>query len=393
MKGNRHRKPAILALMFLVAFMAACDPEADNYGEIPVTIDHIRWGSRKSPLKDVTVSWRSIGDNDLFRWGYTEDYEKGIFNTGLETDLLGGNIRNYTFAGLEPSSVIYYTIYDSENYRWTGQDTFQTAPDPELNHFKFTAGGDSRTDLPAWNLVSVAIERLDFAFYLGDLVNDGTNQDDWEKWYSNGESFISDNLVFYVKGNHDKGDIFHNNLVNPGKRQYYAFTFGNAVFIGLDDYDPDIYSIQAAFIDSVFSSNTDKTWRFVFFHRPFYTSGSHSGDMDHLFDSWWKLFDDYGVDMIFNGHVHHYTRSKPINRNISDTSAVSEYGSGPDEGRCQVIAGSYGAPRHPADSGWFVQSSYEKYAYTTTKVNGNELILRAFDAETGEKFDELVLVK
>jgi hypothetical protein len=393
MNSHFNGMPAILALIFIAAFMASCDHKAENYGEIPYAIDHVRWGSRKSPLEGVTVSWRSIGNNDLFRWGYTPAFEKGIFNTVLEADLLGRNIRNYTFDSLEPSSTIYYSIYDSENYVWTEQVTFQTAPDPTLNQFKFTAGGDSRTDLPAWHLVSEAIERLDFALYLGDLVNDGTNEDDWENWYSNGESFISDNLVFYVKGNHDKGEVFHNNLVNPGKRQYYAFTFGNAVFIGLDDYDQEKYSVQAAFIDSVFGSNTDKTWRFVFFHRPFYTSGSHSGDMDHLFDSWWKLFDDYGVDMIFNGHVHHYTRSKPINRNISDTSAVSEYGSGPGQGRCQVISGGYGAPRHPADSGWFVESSFERYAYATTEVSGNKLILQAFDAETGEKFDELILTK
>jgi hypothetical protein len=115
--------------------------------------------------------------------------------------------------------------------------------------------------------------------------------------------------------------------------------------------------------------------------------------MDGLFDSWWKLFDDYGVDLIFNGHEHNYLRTKPINRNISDTSAVNEYGSGPGQGRCQVIAGSYGAPRYPVHEGWFVELSFDRYLYTTVEVNGNELTLRAIDAETGEKFDELILDK
>jgi hypothetical protein len=382
-----------LCISGIFSLVGACSPKTDIPEEIASGVDHIRWGSKESPLDKVTISWRSAGGTDLFRWGYSPSYEKGLFEAGLSSDLLGDNIREYTFDRVEPSSTIYYSIYDSENYAWTEQGAFQTAPDPSQNHFKFTAGGDSRTDLASWHMVSEAIERLDFALYLGDLVNDGTNKNEWENWYDSGKTFISNNLVFYVFGNHDKGNIFHNNLVNPGNGKYYAFAYGNAVFIGLDDYDQQAYTAQTAFIDSVLSANTDKTWRIVFFHRPFYTSGSHSGSMDALFGSWWKLFDDYGVDLIFNGHKHNYTRSKPINRNVSDTSAVNEYGNGPGQGRCQVISGSYGAPRYEADSGWFVESSFEKYAYTTTEINGNELILKAFDAETGEMLDELILAK
>jgi hypothetical protein len=382
-----------LVLAGVIFFLGACKSKPDKPEEIAASVDHIRWGSKLSPLEQLTICWRSEGSNDMFRWGYSPSFEKGVFATGLNLDLLGGNIREYTFDIVEPSSTIYYSIYDSKKYIWTEQGAFLTAPDPALNHFKFTAGGDSRTDLPAWHNVAQAIERLDFAIYLGDLVNNGSKKEDWENWYSNGETFISNNLVFYAKGNHDAGNIFYNNLVNPGFGKYYAFTYGNAVFIGLDDNEYDLYSTQAAFIDSVFSANTDKTWRIVFFHRPFYTSGPHSGDMNGLFGSWWKLFDDYGVDLIFNGHEHNYTRSKPINRNISDTAAVAEYGSAPAQGRCQVIAGSYGAPRYNADEGWFVETSFDRYGYTTTEINGNEMILRAFDAETGEKFDELVLTK
>ena len=216
---------------------------------------------------------------------------------------------------------------------------------------------------------------------------------DWEDWYAYGEKFISNNLVFHVKGNHDIGNIFNNNLVNPGNGNYYAFEFGNAIFIGLEDHDKSTFDDQAQFIDSLFMKNTGKTWRFVYFHRPFYSSGRHAGEMDGLFDSWWKLFDDYGVDMIFNGHEHCYVRTKPLNRNISDTSAVNEYGSSPGQGRCQVIAGSYGAPRYAVREAWFVELTFYRYTCTTTEVSGNKLIFKAFDAETGEKFDELILDK
>ena len=357
-------------------------------------VEHIRWGTKLSPLENVTISWRSTGGEDKIRWGYTSAYENGEHETELREDLLRYfNIQEYTFDILAPSSTIFYTIYDSENDLWTDQKTFQTAPDPALNHFKFTAGGDCRTDLEAWHMVSEAIERLDFALFLGDVVNNGTTWPDWDNFYAYGDNFISNNLAFHIRGNHDIGYIFNNNLVNPGNGRYYAFEFANAIFIGLDDQNDDTHAAQAAFIDSVFSSNTDKTWRFVFFHSPFYSSGGHSGEMDNLFGTWWKLFDDYGVDMIFNGHEHCYVRTKPLNRNVSDTSAVNEYGSGSGQGRCQVIAGSYGAPRYPEQEGWFVELSFDRYNYTTIEVNGNELTFKAIDATTGEKFDELILTK
>jgi hypothetical protein len=386
--------PALLLAGFLTC-VASCSKNDPQGTEGPSdSVQHIRWGSRVSPLDNVVISWRSKGGSDKFAWGYTPACEKGDFPASRKTDLLGGlNCQQYTFDQLQPSSTIYYTIYDSWNNIWTTQQTFQTAPDPATNQFSFSAGGDCRTNVDDWHMVSEAIERKDFALFLGDLVNNGWLWPEWENWYSYGEKFITGNLVFYAHGNHDKGNIFYDNLVNPGNGKYYAFTFGNAVFIGLEDQEYLLYDKETAFIDSVFKSNTDKTWRFVFFHKPFYTSGGHAGEMDGLYPTWWKLFDDYGVDLIFNGHEHNYLRTKPINRNVSDTSAVAEYGSGPGQGRCQIISGSYGAPRYAAHHGWFVEVTSEKFCYTTVEVNGNSLLFEAFDAETGEKLDEMTLNK
>jgi hypothetical protein len=47
----------------------------------------------------------------------------------------------------------------------------------------------------------------------------------------------------------------------------------------------------------------DVKWKIIFFHKPFYTIGTHYGEMDTYFDTWLKAFDDYGVDFVVNGHV------------------------------------------------------------------------------------------
>jgi 3',5'-cyclic AMP phosphodiesterase CpdA len=55
----------------------------------------------------------------------------------------------------------------------------------------------------------------------------------------------------------------------------------------------------------------DASWRFVAFHHPpFHTSDAHKDDQ------WMRTlcptFEAGGVDIVFNGHVHNYQRTKPI---------------------------------------------------------------------------------
>ncbi|RLD40223.1 MAG: hypothetical protein DRI89_12455 [Bacteroidetes bacterium] len=357
-------------------------------------IDHVRWGSKIDPLNGVTISWRNNTEADKIKWGYTESMENGVFDPLVDNDLVGYfNKHEFTFDALTPSSTIYYSLYDSGTDEWTEVNTFKTAVDPANNHFKFTAGGDSRTVVNDWNIVSKAIEVTDFSLYLGDIVNSGGSNKDWEAWYYHGVDFISKNLSFHIRGNHDAGTRFPNNLVNPGNGLYYSFEFGNSIFIGLDDYYDETWPEQTAFLEEVLEANQDKTWKFLFFHSPFFTSEGHAGEMDTLRSTWWKLFDDYGVDIIYNGHEHTYLRTVPINLSISDSAGVAEYGSNAGQGRCEIISGCYGAPLYSPHEGWFVDNSFARLHYTTTEVNGTELTFKAIDAETGEVFDELILSK
>ena len=55
-------------------------------------------------------------------------------------------------------------------------------------------------------------------------------------------------------------------------------------------------------------------WIFVFFHVPLYASGGH-GKSDALISDLQSIFDNSGVDLIFQGHDHHYERM--IVNNIS----------------------------------------------------------------------------
>lgn len=382
-------------LILLLIFSFACRHEKEPEPNTEITsIDHIRWSSKLNPLDSAAISWRSNGTSDKIKWGYTFSLEKGEFIAVIDSDYVGSlKLHRYFFEHLAPSSTVYYRLFDSADSGWTNTMSMKTAPDPASNHFKFTAGGDSRTNLSDWHLVSEAIERADFSLYLGDLTADGTNDRCWEDWYSYGQKFIENNMVFYVRGIHDLGDKFGNNLVNPGNGLYYSFAYGNSVFIALDAPGTESWQEQAVFLEDVLKQNSDKTWKFVFFHSPFFTSQVHTGEMDVLRSTWWKIFDDYGVDFVLNGHEHSYLRSVPINLNVSETAGVPQYGSLPGQGRCQIISGQYGAPPYGLHEGWFVAKTFVRMHYTTFEVNNSELMFKAIDAQTGEVFDSLYLNK
>ncbi len=285
---------------------------------------------------------------------------------------------------------------------WTEEKTYSTAVETTSTKFSFLAMGDSRTYVSDWRDVSNAanVNSTDFTLFTGDIVSDGSDVEDWNDWFDFGEEFLEQNLVFHTIGNHEcrgGGETVYPNIftlpTNPtGTEYYYSFTYGNAVFICLDTEEDDtesVRSIQYNWLVDVLTENQDKTWKIVWFHRPFYTTGSHAGEMDYKMNTWFDAFDTYGVDMIFNGHDHMYERTKPVQK---DGIVVDEYGSNPGQGRCQIVCGGAGAPLYtPGNADW-LETSAKKFHYCKIEIDGYDLNLEVYD-ENNTQFDDLMLHK
>ena len=114
--------------------------------------------------------------------------------------------------------------------------------------------------------------------------------------------------------------------------------------------------------------------------------------MDDFFSTWWQAFDDFNVDVIFNGHTHNYQRTVPINRNISVDSAVDSYGDCSNQGRCQIVTGGAGAPLKDIGEGWFIKKSYSILHFVTTQVFEDRLIIKAYD-QNHNIIDSLSIIK
>ena len=360
-------------------------------------IINIRFGSTGNPLNGLTVTWKNSGTSDSIAWGYTTNLEQGKFK-GFKREHTFGTMFDYTFPSLNAVSTIHYALFDSKGSIWTEERTFTTASDTSNNQFSFTVLGDSRTYPDQWKIISEAALETDFTLFMGDVIADGAIQSGWDDWFEYGEEFIAREPVYHCIGNHDEDnsssgfDTYLSMFTLPGAETYFSFNYGNAVFICLNTEDSG-NTAQYNWLLSTLEANKYQTWKFVFFHRPFYTSPTHVGEMDGYFNTWWQAFDDYGVDMIFNGHTHNYQRTKPINRNVNTTSPVANYGSGEGQGRCQIVAGSTGPLSAAADPGlWWLEKSESKRHFCNIDIDGEKLSLKALDANQ-VVFDEFIIDK
>ena len=109
--------------------------------------------------------------------------------------------------------------------------------------------------------------------------------------------------------------------------QVYSFNLHNVHFLSMaTEISYSSSSSQNAFVKqdlAAASQNPNIDWIIVYFHKPMYTSpnscSSCSGESS-LRDIYHPLFDQYGVDLVLEGHAHDYQRSYPIKFNANSKS-------------------------------------------------------------------------
>ena len=114
--------------------------------------------------------------------------------------------------------------------------------------------------------------------------------------------------------------------------QVYSFNLQNVHFLSMaTEISYRLYSSQNAFVQqdlAAASQNQNIDWIIVYFHKPMYSSPSScsscSGESS-LRDTYHPLFDQYGVDLVLEGHAHDYQRSYPIKFNANSKSNPIDY--------------------------------------------------------------------
>ena len=174
--------------------------------------------------------------------------------------------------------------------------------------------GDTRTNHSIHERVVAAIMLVQPAvvFHTGDLVEDGNNPKDWLTFNSITAELLSSAEFFPALGNHEnQAQLYFDNFDLPNNEQWYSVDRNNMHFVILNTCVAiDVNSEQYSWLASDLATIPDSI-RFVAvaFHHPPYSTGRHGTEGVYLQETLVPLFEEYGVDIVFNGHDHDYERS------------------------------------------------------------------------------------
>ena len=362
--------------------------------------EHVHLTFQGDPASTVTVTWQSnsltSGDIVLYdtspRGGNFSLYSHQVSGSHLSYAGGSGYIHTVELSGLEPDSTYYFVCGGPGAYG--GEQAFKTAPDLVAD-VRFVVGGDSRSDPAARTLVSQAMKQADpsFVMHVGDMVNDGTQQNQWDTWFDDvNNNWVGDNglriPIIPCLGNHENNATnYYGQFALPGNEQWYYYDWGpNLRIIVLNsEASPSQISVnQVNWLENVLNTTPTATWTIVMVHRNVYYAGGH-GNADDLIQFWVPIFDKYHVDIVFQGHDHHYHRSKPMKNNTSTSSYR--------EGAMYVTSGGWGAPLYN-----YIPQSYSAYGnktYHFTLINTYRNGTLQFEAKdvNGYTFDQVQLYK
>ena len=102
---------------------------------------------------------------------------------------------------------------------------------------------------------------------------------------------------------------------NAGKG-YYSYNLGawhmivlNSEMLVNSQFSPEDREEQEEWLANELRNNTRRC-TLAYWHHPRFSSGWHGSDI--RMDNWWKLLYRGGVDVVLNGHDHHYERFHPL---------------------------------------------------------------------------------
>lgn len=201
--------------------------------------------------------------------------------------------------------------------------------------------------------------------------------------------------VFPSLGNHDyetdraapylANFFLPQNAYNPDhKGRCYSFDYGNAHFIALDTELDDELGLanadQRAWLERDLANSANAVWKFIYFHRPPYSSGCHGSSLD-VRQVLAPLAQKYNVDVVFSGHDHAYERTAPI---LDDAAS--------DAGVTYVVTGGGSAILTPIGRSAWTAFSDSFSHLTKVAIEDQTLTLQAIDQD-GNLRDQYVLLK
>jgi predicted phosphodiesterase len=273
-----------------------------------------------------------------------------------------------------------------------------------VSDFNFAAAGDwgctSNTNMTVNNMLD---KKPELVLALGDYSYNRTSDDCWFK--------IVDPIEEKMKiaiGNHDHrgiGQIYRYMNHFGLREQYYSFDLQNIHFLALStEVSFNVNSAQYKFVKDDLSkaaSNPNIDWIIAYYHRPMYTLPSTHPAITSLRSIYHPMFEQYGVDLVLQGHNHNYQRTYPIKFNsvnpehpIETSTNTTSYTDPDGGGQIFVTVGIGGDSLYPfrGKEDYFVKQ-YIGFGMLNVDItnNGRTLTGKFYDNADGTTIDQFTI--
>jgi hypothetical protein len=341
---------------------------------------------RGDPSTSMTIVWETDFDTSATKveLGPTTAYGKTYpgFSYAYPTDSAALDppsvrVHEVSICGLQPGTLYHYRIVNGTTF--TDDATFSTAPTAGSTT-RLAILGDSRDSFSIFGqaLQASITDGAEAAIFTGDAVLLGIQQELWDGWFSAVSTMLPSLPLAFALGNHETNarQAFAQ-LPGPGTNgQWYSFDWGDVHFTVLNDSPLDMSVIAGAerdFLDSDLAA-TQKLFKVVVHHKPVYTSYEGSGIAGHMHEAgletnWVPLYEQHGVDVVFNGHVHGFERTWPLKGGMPVADG---------QGPVYFVFGGAGATQVPLTAKPFIATqAMNTYGYQLLDVNGRTLKITA----------------
>lgn len=359
---------------------------------------YLQWGTQTS----MDVKWETVdASNGWVQYGPAEFNAKAP-NLSLKSNVSANKaFHTVRLTNLEPETAYFYRTVNVG----TGGDTlysdvypFKTAVKKDTPiGFAVFSDSQGRPNPNVWGQIATMAEkeRPDFAIHAGDHVDNGDRYSDWIGMaLPQGQPFMSKYVVYATIGNHERDAAhYHKYLGHPEQKRAFTVDYGNTQIILFDsNQDMATGSKHYKELEAELAKATAR-WIIVAHHHCIYSSDNDDHGNTRLAKSTLgiprlqhlpALYEKYGVDLVFYGHVHTYERTWPIRGGKVDNKKGVVY---------VQVGGNGGGLETPAPlRSWFTNKIYYGHHFGNVRIAGDELHFQALNLD-GHIIDQFELSK
>jgi hypothetical protein len=344
--------------------------------------------SLHAPSSDaVNVWWHPSFESDVHRVEY-----------GTSPDALGESVtlRRRTrypvveLTGLVPGRTYHYRVVSGAGDRAVASEVRSFALPPRGATLTLAMWADNQHGADIFGRRTVPLLarlRPHVLLAAGDLVDDGSDPDDWrDHLYRPARELLATVPWFPVRGNHDgESEAARDHCPLPETDRWYARTVGPLRIVVLDTNVPhDPASEQHAWLRREVGSEAwrDATFRLVSFHHPPFTSlwdrtgyDGEWGVREHLV----PILEAAGADLVVCGHAHAYERGARPRPDGGSTHYL-------------VIGGGGGTLDTVGVHPWpHIEVAHARHHVVVAEVSAAGMRVRALDSLTEEVLDAFTI--